>query len=324
MNDLGSSVCTPTVALLTRKRVKNFGIGETFFHPPYAGLLKSSLETTSQTFLLTTNISKQLSEHTLAVSKPCRIFCLTHKILELVPANCKVFVGAGDERSISRQIVYDRYRHELTREYVDGWQQTPWVPVPYESVESILRNAVDCPGTKRMFGMRRQPDLQMPWIEAGEKLSDTVPDCEIGWISSRPDVADVERAGRANKPIEADLAKFGYLFDLPIELRMRIYDLVLAPEGCVRLHNSCSGLTPPLLDLLQTCKRIYSEAREIPFSSNTFICEDVTGFILRNIPKVSPRVRRLTILLHIHARVEDVMKISRSIYWSFRLCNTFV
>ncbi|KAI9657094.1 MAG: hypothetical protein M1821_003260 [Bathelium mastoideum] len=69
------------------------------------------------------------------------------------------------------------------------------------------------------------------------------------------------------------------LLTLPLEIRLQIYELVLAPVGYVQQQmierqpkKTRSRITPLLdLGLLATCRQIYEESRDIVFKRNVFM-----------------------------------------------------
>lgn len=76
------------------------------------------------------------------------------------------------------------------------------------------------------------------------------------------------------------------IFSLPFELRLRIYEQVLLILPAVQLmwhpRNSDKTVRPSVLSILETCRRIYTEAESIFYSINHF------QFPIKNSPTSTP------------------------------------
>lgn len=223
------------------------------------------------------------AEGTVEAGPPPR--CVS-ELLRLVPPSCQVIFGAGDETSLAWHVL----AHYDKRVLSDGWETETWIQPESSELGYMLNNAVDSLGAKRDYVLVSYPDMEMV-------LENIVMDYEIRWKA--PQDAIDRAKSLARRPISIPQKKFHHFFDLPIELRAQICEYTLAPEGIVGF--SLDGLAPPRMTILEACKRIHQEAKDIPFMSNTFVCAYSLPGLSRT-PRqqriqVIPRIRRIALAL---------------------------
>lgn len=76
---------------------------------------------------------------------------------------------------------------------------------------------------------------------------------------------ELSQLSRTSKPSQS--IRF---FDLPSEIKIRIYEFALLLDSAIDLHPSNYRDVAPLLDMFLTCQRMHNEAYPVFYGGNTF------------------------------------------------------
>ncbi|GAB7351719.1 hypothetical protein MBLNU459_g2307t1 [Dothideomycetes sp. NU459] len=210
-----------------------------------------------------------------------------YDILGVIPRSCNVVFGAGDATSVA-----NRVRATYSNEIVYGGKQ--WLQINTAILQEFLTTAMDSTGAKRLCSRIRIPS-------SGQPLEDHAANCEeVLWESSEVNNTGLKPLIRLCQEHKTAMpSRFTRFFDLPVELRLRIYHFALAPEGYIGFMNG--GLSPPRLDILRTCRQIYEEAGDTIFTSNYFCCHgtipNMSGSLNERYLRLPPKIKQLYLVL---------------------------
>lgn len=223
-------------------------------------------------------------------TEPDEVPNYVYDILSVISPNCKVVFGVGEVFTVPNHV-----RSTYSNEIVYGGKQ--WLQVDVDDLIKFLRTATDSSGATRSH-------YQMKIPSSGQELEEHESNCyDVIWEASKIDVNETPNSTRPPRLRKKSIpTKFTRFFDLPAELRLRIYEYVLAPEGSIGFMNG--GLSPPRLDLLRTCRQIYKEANDIVYMFNSFCCHgpipNITGSINERYLYLPIRIKRLFLVISVH------------------------
>lgn len=213
-----------------------------------------------------------------------------HDVLGVIPPDCKVIFGAGDASMISNHV-----RSTYSDEIVYSGKQ--WLQVNPNDLRRVLKPARDSSGSTRSCFQAEIPS-------SGHPLEDHESNCyDVTWGDSMMDenaMPDTNKMAVLHK--RSTPTRFTRFFDLPAELRLRIYEYTLAPEGSIGFMNG--GLSPPRLDVLRVCRQIYEEANDIVFTFNAFCCHgpipNIAGSLNECYLHLPSKIKRLFLVLSVY------------------------